>query len=125
MLPQRSTCPDQACIRAGYLLRYLVHMNRLGFWTLLLMGATTWPALAQTSAPLALGDQGGEGGAAPGALLVLAVKPVAGNNLRSILQLQKARLQETQPPERHLSSQERTELRKQLRQQRETAAVSH
>lgn len=125
MLPRQLIPVGAGCLREGPVLRYLVHMKWLVFSTLVLMGTTPWPALAQTgaapnalgSAPaLAPGQQGAESELVlPATALVATVKPAIANDLRSILQLQKARHVEAQVPERHLSSQERNELRKQLR----------
>ena len=125
MLPWQVIRVGEGCLRDGHLLRYLVHMNWLAFSTLLLMGTTPWPALAQTGASpnalgaapaLAHGQQAAESDVVlPAAAVAVNVKPVIANDLRSTLQLQKARHAEAQVPERHLSSQERSELRKQLR----------
>jgi hypothetical protein len=125
MLPRYLMHPVERCLRERSLLRYLVHMNWLAFSTLLLMGSTPWPALAQTGAApnalgaapaLAHGQQAAESDVVlPAAAVAVNVKPVIANDLRSTLQLQKARHAEAQVPERHLSSQERSELRKQLR----------
>lgn len=62
---------------------------------------------------------------ASGAQVLAPTKALPANDLRSVLQFQKARLQESAQAERHLTTQERTALRQLLRQQREgTSAPS-
>jgi hypothetical protein len=51
-------------------------------------------------------------------------KALPANDLRSVLQFQKARLQEQAQAERQLTTQERTALRQLLRQQREGSSAS-
>lgn len=63
--------------------------------------------------------------AASGAQVLAPTKALPANDLRSVLQFQKARLQESAQAERHLTTEERTALRQLLRQQREgTSAPS-
>jgi hypothetical protein len=130
-------CMEGPCLRGGSILRYLAHMNLLAVSTLALTLAAPLLAGAQTGASAALqgAGQGGahslqglEGGSLmPAGALMTTARPVAANDLRSVLQLQKekARPVETAPPERHLSTQQRSELRQQLRQQREAASASN
>lgn len=62
---------------------------------------------------------------ASGAQVLAPAKALPANDLRSVLQFQKARLQESAQAERHLTTEERTALRQLLRQQREgTSAPS-
>jgi hypothetical protein len=69
----------------------------------------------------AVAAQAPEGGSAMalGQTVLPPIKVTPANDLRSALQLQKARLQESAQAERLLTTRERTELRQLLRQQRE------
>ena len=61
----------------------------------------------------------------PATAQMSTAKPMPLNDLRSVLQLQKVRQPDAVLPERQLSTQERTELRQQLRHQRDSASASN
>jgi hypothetical protein len=141
MLPPLPNCEGVHGLRAGSLMRYLAHMKLVPISMLVLTLTLPPYAEAQTGASARAHGagagssqhiQGLEGGSLMQAgALMSASKPVAANDLRSVLQLQKEKEKEkalqldAAPSERHLSSQQRSELRQQLRQQRESASASN
>ncbi len=118
-------------------MRYLVTMNfSVGavknlnwavFSLFALAQCTGVPLHAQSGAPAAPAAQSIEGGMLlPAAAPMTTAKPAPSPDLRTVLLMQKTRQQEAAAaaapilpivPERQLSSQERTELREQLRHQ--------
>lgn len=94
------------------------------------VNANPMPGLPPGHHGAAVAVQAPEGGSATalGMQMLPPIKVTPANDLRSVLQLQRARLQESALVERLLTTQERTELRQLLRQQREgnpTTAASN
>jgi hypothetical protein len=133
MLPQRASHRGVHRIRSSMGLRYLVNMYFAIGSTLLMVMAAPLLASAQTG-PLsglpvpgngatqtAATTQVDPGGApaSPGAQEAVSAKLTPVLDLRSVLQIQKARMLDLPKAERHLTAQELAELRKLLRQQRE------
>ncbi len=112
-------------------MRYLASMNLVAVSSLIFLvlapgiGAAQPTVAAQANFNGSAG-QGAEGGSLlPATAAMSNAKPIAVNDLRSVLQLQKARQSDALPAERQLSTQERNELRQQLRQQRDAMSVSN
>jgi hypothetical protein len=112
-------------------MRYLANMNLTGLSFLTLVAFAPGLVAAQAASGPAGNAQGqampsAEGGSLlPAAAQMSTTKPIPLNELRSVLQLQKARQPDLQLPERQLSAQERNELRHQLRHQRDAASASN
>ena len=112
-------------------MRYLANMTLAGLSLLTLAAFAPGFGVAQTGTGSAgngpgNGMQAVEGGSIlPAAAQMSGTKPIPVNELRSVLQLQKVRQPDAPLPERQLSSQERTELRQQLRHQRDPASASN
>ncbi len=115
-------------------MRYLANMNVVvSSLSVFAVFAVLAPGMGVAQSGTALpssgygaGNPGLEGGSLmPTAAQISSAKPIGMTDLRSVLQLQKARQPEAAQPERQLSTQERNELRQQLRQQREAVSASN
>ncbi len=106
---------------------YTVAVKNLSWWVVPLFALSQCAGVPVHAQSAVTNVQTMEGGMLlPTAAPMTATKPVTSSDLRTVLQMQKTRPQETAPPvrlslpaapERHLSTQERSELREQLRHQ--------
>ncbi len=112
-------------------MRYLANMNQVAFFSQILLvlapgiGAAQPASLAPATGYGAAGQAIEGGSLLPAAASMSTTKPIAVNDLRTVLQLQKARQPDSPPAERQLTTQERNELRQQLRQQRDAVSASN